>query len=327
MTANNFLQSEEWKAFQEKNGRISIRLSGGAMGFVHELPVVGNYLYFPRWPDEDTPNREIDIQNELRSLAFQYKLGWVRIEPRTEILLNLWQEIFGKKIVKAPHDMQPRENFIIDITKDETQLLAEMKPKVRYNIRLAEKKGIRIFSTRDNKYQTAFLALIESTARRQHILPHPHEYYKNFFSVFSLEKCELWIAEYQEIVLAANLVVYAGDTATYLHGGTNDKYRELMAPVFLQWAQICEAKKRGCTKYDFGGVKTGGNHESGIMNQEKSNWAGITRFKIGFSPTTPTTLYPGSYDIVLDAKKYWLYNRLRYLQMGLGAFRKFLRRV
>lgn len=309
-----FLQSEEWLQFQEAAGKEVIRISQddfSVKGIAHTLPMVGTYLYTPRWPMEE-------IRNELEVViarAREKKAAWIRIEPTTEVLLEEVKKALSYKIVKAPHDMQPREHFIIDIAKTEEELLAAMKSKVRYNIRLAEKKAVKVFVTRERRYQEAFFALIDATAKRQHILPHPRSYYEKYFSVFSEAMCELWVAEYQGKVLAANIVLFYGAVTTYLHGGTSDEHRDVMAPVLLQWAQIREAKKRGCTVYDFGGVN---------MNQEKNGWEGITRFKTGFSPETTPTMYPGSYDIILDVNKYWLYDRLRHLQAGLALLKKYI---
>lgn len=350
-----FLQSEEWLAFQEACGKEALRLSSddfSVNGIIHELPLVGKYLYTPRWPMGD-------IRNGIRTLLYEAKkrkVRWIRIEPKTEALLEEIKKSVSYNVVKAPHDMQPRENFVIDITKTEEELLAAMKSKTRYNIRLAEKHDVKVFATREEKYREAFLALIESTAQRQHILPHPRSYYEKYFSVFPETMCELWVAEYEGPastredgsstrggkILAANIVLFYGTTATYLHGGTSDEHRDVMAPVLLQWSQIREAKKRGYSAYDFGGVCKGDRgqkmndkgkpkaeekksfitHHSSLISR---SWAGITRFKTGFSPGTDPTIYPGSYDIILDAKKYWLYDRLRHLQAGLALLKKFIR--
>lgn len=314
---NQFLQSAAWARFQESAGRKSIRTESGAHGFVHALPLVGRYLYTPRWPSVGTGADEL---HGLLHIAKQSGIGWIRIEPEAEAALAEWQQEAGVRIVKAPHDVQPRENLVIDISVSEGDLMMRMKSKVRYNIRLAEKKGVRIASTRDQKYQEAFLDLIEATAKRQGILPHPRDYYEKMLKTFPAAELVLYVAEYEGEILAANLVLFSGDTATYLHGGTSDRHREAMAPLLLQWEQIREAKRRGCRWYDFGGVKT----EGGERNQENS-WAGITRFKTGFSPETETTVYPGCYDIIIDAGKYRLYDRLRSLQRGVSLFRKFLR--
>lgn len=324
---DQFLQTESWARFQESAGRKFICTESGVYGFVHTLPLVGSYLYFPKYPWKDISNFKFQI-SQILTEARKRNISWIRVEPENESLLVELKEAYGKSLVKAPHDMQPRENLVIDITASEEELMMDMKSKVRYNIRLAEKKGVRILVTRDQSYQEVFFGVIEATAKRQGILAHSRSYYEKMFTVFPEEELTLYVAEYKGKVLAANLVLFSGDTATYLHGGTSDEYREAMAPFLLQWEQIREAKRRGCQWYDFGGVKTENSQQptkNGEQKQENS-WAGITRFKMGFSPATVPIVYPGCYDIILDAKKYWLYNRLRYLQIGLSVFRKFLKR-
>ena len=158
---DNFLQSKNWMRFQEASGRDTVPIGDNANGFIYTLPVVGRYLYTPRFPDSGIVDLMID---DLLTSANKTGSGWVRIEPETEEVLRIWkQSVFDREkntgicLVKAPHDMQPREVLVVDISKAEKDLLSEMKAKTRYNIRLAEKKGVRIFSTREKKYQEAFL--------------------------------------------------------------------------------------------------------------------------------------------------------------------------
>lgn len=326
---DNFLQSPEWARFQEMNGREVVRTESGVYGFVHTLPIVGAYLYLPRFPGGNISDAQ-SILKDLVSLAQQKKFGWIRVEPETEEILHVcervissWGENEQVRLVKAPHDMQPREIFVIDVSLSEENLLAGMKAKTRYNIRLAEKKGVRVFTTRAKKYQELFFSLIQATAKRQGILPHPQSYYEKMLDAFSEEQLTLFVAEFEGTVLAANLVLFFGDTATYLHGGTSDMHRDVMAPMLLQWEQIRATKQCGCRWYDFGGVSV----SSEIKNQ-KSNiaaWAGITRFKLGFSPATVPRVFPGCYDMVIDLKRYGLYTRLRFLQQSLSTMKKFLR--
>lgn len=325
---DNFLQSKNWMRFQEASGRETVPIGDNANSFIYTLPVVGRYLYTPRFPDSGIADLMID---DLLASANKTGSGWARIEPETEEVLRIWkQSVFdrekntGIRLVKAPHDMQPREVLVVDISKAEKDLLSEMKAKTRYNIRLAEKKGVRIFSTREKKYQEAFFELIEATAKRQNILPHPKSYYEKMLSVFSEEDLSLFVAEFEGYVLAANLILFSGDTATYLHGGTSDVRREMMAPVLLQWEQMREAKRRGCRWYDFGGVRTLSSGEDRLSGTNA--WEGITRFKLGFSPDTPTKIFPGCYDVVIDRKRYGLYLRLRFVQRNLSILRKFFRR-
>jgi peptidoglycan pentaglycine glycine transferase (the first glycine) len=299
--SQEFLQSEDWLRFQQAAGKEVMPFSTPHFvgnGILHTLPVVGRYLYLPRGPRGEVTEGIMSVINQ----ALGKKAQWIRIEPETENALTAIRENIPYRVVKAPHDMQPKEVFQIDITKNEAELLSAMKSKTRYNIRLAEKKGIRTFATREKKYQEAFLDLITATSDRKGITPHPRSYYEKFFTALPEEICQLFIAEYEDKVLAAHLVIFFGDTATYLHGGSSDFHRDLMAPFLLQWEQIKEAKKRGCRSYDFGGVKIG---------EEHSSWAGITRFKTGFSPKTEARVFPGSYDIVLAPLPYTVYRTLQ----------------
>lgn len=301
---DNLLQSEEWKRVQEAAGKTAVRIivdEKENFGYVETLPFVGTYLYFPRGPESPAET----LRRSLIEQAKNVGAAWVRIEPFDEVTLSDWKNVFGNNLVKAPNDTQPRETFVVDITKDEEILLSEMKSKTRYNIRLAEKHGVRVFTTREKKYQEAFCALLEETARRKGIKPHPRQHYERLFTALPENMCQLFVAEYQGEILAADVVIFFGGIATYLHGGSSDRHREKMAPYLLHWEEMKFAKKRNFCFYDFGGIKTA---------SEKNNWSGITNFKIGFSPKTTPTVFPGCYDIILDRKYYALYNHLRYLK-------------
>lgn len=287
----DFLQSEEWRKFQEAAGRRTFLISDVSI-IKHTLSVVGSYLYVPRGDVSEM------IVN-LIELAKKEKAGWIRIDTD--------YNIGNYKIVKAPHDIQPREIFVIDITKSEDELLNEMKPKTRYNIRLAEKKGVKVFISREQKYIDKFCELVKITAKRDGIIPHPESYYRKMFEIIPSDILKLYVAEYEGKIITANLAVFYGNIAIYLHGASDNENRNVMASYLLQWRQIQDAKKAGYAKYDFGGVKT----------NSSSSWAGITKFKIGFSPGTEPTKFPGSYDIVINPFKYNLY---RFLQKIKSIF-------
>jgi len=354
-----FLQSEEWMQFQEATGKETVRLSQdgfSANGIMHGLPMVGKYLYVPRGPIVDRfMIYDLRFTNGMQKLieeAKKRRANWIRIEPETEEVLGMirkevvtFRQAQGGNltITKAPHDVQPREVFVMDITPSLETLLAQMKPKTRYNIGLSEKRGVKVFATREKKYQEAFLDLIMATADRKEIMPHPRTYYEKFFSVFPEDMCQLFVAEYDGPastrgdgsstrggkVLAANLLMIYGTRATYLHGGSGNEHRDVMAPYLLQWKQIQYAKERRCTEYDFGGVRAVNNQQLTENREQKtenkSSWSGITRFKMGFSPQTQPTVFPGAYDIILNNSKYALYNRLRLLKESFLVMKKFLK--
>lgn len=302
-----FLQSEYWRKFQEDVGRKTFNISGNGFGaniIEHKLPIVGKYFYIPRGPVV-TSNLQPTTHNsisELIYLAKKEKAGWIRFDASNSRILDLIRSHW--RVVRAPHDMQPKEILVVDITKPEEELLAQMKPKTRYNIRLAEKKGVRAWSmehrTWNNKYIKEFLRLMKITARRDKITPHPESYYRKMFEAIPPEILKLYVAEYDSKIIAANIIIHYGKTATYLHGASDSEHRNVMAPHLLQWQAILDAKKAGLERYDFGGIATS-------YKLQSTSWSGITRFKTSFSPAAKPIQFPGSHDIIIDQSKYSLY--------------------
>ena len=336
----DFLQSKIWRGFQQAVGREVFEVENVSI-IKHTLPLVGDYFYIPRVEVESSKR---EVVSDLIRLAKENNVGWIRIEPETENALNTIQNSLGNlvpkyKIVKAPHDMQPREAFVIDISKSEEEILAGMKQKTRYNLNLAKKKKIKIIVSRETKYVDEFLRLVKITSERDGIKSHPGDYYRQMVENIPVENLKLYLAEYENKIIVANLIIFFEDTAiyphtktgeedavgensisrennnfgvgVYLHGASDNEYRNVMAPYLLQWQQIQDAKKAGCTKYDFGGIKTvSSEQESG----NSKGWEGITRFKLGFSPNTEPTRFPGCYDIILNPLKYKIYRIIQKIK-------------
>ena len=307
-----FLQSQIWRKFQEKYGRKTNHFEDEhwwANSIEHTLPIVGAYGYVPRGPIIKTKNKKEGIKyvgmQEFLDEAKEKGWGWVRIEPEDGDVLQQLQSQVSYRIVPAPHTVQPREILMLDISATEEEILKQMKPKTRYNIRLAERKEVKVYRSQDKRAQKAFIRLVKVTAKRDGITPHPKNYYETMFESFPSENWELFVAEYKEKIIAVNLVIFFGKYATYLHGASADEYREVMAPYLLQWRGITYARSRSCEVYDFGGVET----VDGQMG-----WAGITRFKTGFAPTTETRKFPGAYDIILFPWRYRIYRILQKIK-------------
>ncbi|MDD5489159.1 MAG: peptidoglycan bridge formation glycyltransferase FemA/FemB family protein [Candidatus Moranbacteria bacterium] len=326
-----FLQSVYWRKFQESVGRKTFELeekeNGNAFiyayAIAHSLPLVGNYFYVPRGPvthnaKRITQNAERKIKiflDNLISLSKENNVGWIRVEPNSAEGLEMIKESLSKekKMKKSPVNMQPREILVLDISKSEEEILAGMKQKTRYNIRLSQKKGVRITHNVERIAQEnieEFLRLVKITSQRDKITAHPENYYRKMFETIPPEILKLYAAEYEGKIIAANLVLFFGKTATYMHGASDNAHRDAMAPYLLQWQTIIDAKKNGCIKYDLGGVNT----KYQIPNTKYKNWAGITKFKTGFAPETRTIEFPGCYDIILNPTKYWIYKTLRRIK-------------
>lgn len=120
------MQSEYWRKFQEGVGRKTFNISSEnfwANIIEHKLPVIGKYFYIPRGPvisGQESANSEQHIR-KIINLAKNNNVGWIRIEPKNREILDAIKSNINYKVQKAPHDMQPREIFVIDITKSEEE--------------------------------------------------------------------------------------------------------------------------------------------------------------------------------------------------------------
>ena len=331
-----FLQSEYWKKFQAEWGSethsVSSSDDGGKLSayasiITHTLPVAGKYFYVPRGPVVKISNFQFPIFKQfLNDLIFNAKkndAGWIRIEPNSgeefELIRNNLPENIRTK--KSAVDMQPREILILDISKSEKEILAGMKQKTRYNIKLSQKRGVSVkvisnFLRRggpiSKQYIEEFLRLVKITSERDKITAHPESYYRKMFESIPSDVLKLYVAEYEGKIISANLMFFFGKTATYLHGASDNMHRNVMAPYLLQWQQISDAKKAGCMRYDLGGVKT--NKISNFKFQISNSWSGITKFKTGFAPNVEPLRFPGCYDIILKLARYNLYRTLQKIK-------------
>jgi len=290
-----FLQSEEWLAFQEKLGRKIYRLGlvdeennlGAICGVIQNpLPLGKKYFYVPRGP-VGKPEVLID---EVKKTAQKDGGIFLKIEPPVEISLP-------SLLRTGP--LQPRQTLILDLTKSEEELIAAMHEKTRYNIRLSEKKNLILKTgTADN-----FWKLMEETTKRDEFRAHPKKYYEKMLEGIAGDgknkmRVELKIVYLNGTPLATAIIGYFGDTATYFHGASSYEYRNLMAPYFLHWEIIKEAKKLGYKYYDFWGI-------------DEKKWPGVTRFKKGFGGFEIS--YPGTFDLPINKLWYKIYNLAKKL--------------
>ena len=213
-----------------------------------------------------------------------------------------WERIFDEQgFEKSERDIQPRHTLLLDVRAGEEELLAQMNQKTRYNIGLARKKGVEIEV--DNGAYKGFYELLKKTEVRQKIKFFQADYFKEILKVPFVKLC---LAKYQGKVIAANIMIFWNDTATYLFGASDYEYRNVMAPHLLQWQAIKDAKKEGLWFYDFWGAAP---PESKGREQ---NWAGFTKFKMGFSPEAEITEYIGTYEKKYQPVKLGLYRFLQY---------------
>jgi len=293
----------------------------------YDLPFGQSYLYCPRGPiisQKFIKSKVVDfLFSEIKKIAKEEKAMFLKVDPPVFPLLKGARGIF-KTFKKSSSEIQPKNTLILDLTKSEEELLKEMKPKTRYNIRLAERKGVKIINTKyqipNTKYFSNFWELVEETSKRDKFASHNKDYYwKMLESCCGRERkfsfpltAKLYLAEYKNTTIAANVVLSFGDFCVYLHGASSNEHRNVMAPYLLQWRQLLDAKKTGCKAYDFWGIEESQKSVKSKVCKVKSDWSGITRFKKGFGGEERN--YIGAYDLVFNWKKYYLYKLFRKIR-------------
>ena len=308
-----FLQSEYWQKFQESVGKDALIFDEENFklrAFRHSLPVARDYFFVPRGPvfsSEITDNNLKEILDKTITECKKRKAGWIRIEPQSRNDFEKIKKVLGKKwcMKKSKKNHEPAQALMLDLKKSEEELLADMKQKTRYNIRLAGKKGVQIrVSENPEKDVEMFYELSTETAERDGIGIHPLEYYREMVAGINSEHIKLYLAEHDGKVIGAIIVTFFGGVVTYLHGASSNAYRNVMANYLIQWVAIQDAKNQGYEKYDFGGINI----------KEDNSWQGITRFKLGFCPEGQIIDFPGCWDIVINKRRYFIYRVLQYFK-------------
>lgn len=314
--------AQGWSASSRKVRRFEVKEGSDIIGFFqiikYPLPLSNSLLYIPHGPLlrqgfgeqagflKEFKKRLLEIAKEENAIFIRFDLYFHNSNYESKENFNKY---FHKVSSYAYHSVyfQPKYEWILDIDKPESELLGNMHPKNRYNIRLAGNKGVAIEIVENNfeKCFEDFYSLMEKTGKRNNFKLHPKIYYRNIF-----DNCEenknvfLVLAKYNDKVLAMNLILLFGETAYFIFGGSSDEFKNLMAPHLLHWQGIIKAKNRGCKFYNFGGVGSGDDYKY---------FGGISRFKKRFGGRLIE--YSDSYDLVLKPLWYWLYNLRKKLQL------------
>ncbi|MBX4191229.1 MAG: peptidoglycan bridge formation glycyltransferase FemA/FemB family protein [Candidatus Doudnabacteria bacterium] len=286
----SILQGWAWGEFNQALGNKIHRFSDDNyvnLAIETALPFGKKFLYCPRGPLGEVKS----ALDELRRMDVDRNLIFARVEPHQ-----------APQLPRAVKDIQPQNNWVLGLEKTEEELLIGMKPKTRYNINLAQRKGVTMRVGEQKDLLDVWKLFLE-TATRNKIRLHPQSYYFKMWDYLNPDHLKILLAEYQGKPLASMILTIFGDTAVYLHGGTSLAMKEAMAPYVLHWEAIKLAKSLGLKNYDFGGIAP--------HSEERHAWAGITRFKKGFGGFE--VVYPGSFDLIYSPVWYNIYKQGRKL--------------
>ena len=314
------LQSPAWGELKSQFGWESCWVIHGNLGaqiLFQKIPLGYQVAYLPRGPissegDVFGHSDWAGFQNDLDILCRQRKTVFLKVEP------DCWQKKDqsmappeGYKI--SSHSIQPPRTILINLDGSDDEILARMKSKTRYNIRLAEKKGITI---RQIDTVEPFYGLLESTSNRAAFGIHTEEYYRKAFDLFQNSgECQLFLAEYDGLPLASIMVFVRGSRSWYFYGASSNQYRERMPTYLVQWEAMRWARERGCLNYDLWGVPDEDAEmlEKNFTKRNDGLW-GVYRFKRGFGGELKRVC--GPWDRVYHPALYFLYTFRAKLKAG-----------
>ena len=295
----HLLQTGEWGELKSAFGWKPARIVSGDSGvqiLFRKLPLGFTVGYIPK------ANFDPSLLPEVDSVCKQNRAIFLKLEP--DSWENLKPETWNLKLRTSPHNIQPPRTIIIDIRGTEEEILARMKPKTRYNTRLAEKKGVTIRAWDDID---SFHKMMLTTGGRDGFGIHSLEYYKRAYELLQPKGVgEILVAEYEGKPLAALFVARNGHRAYYLYGASTDEERNRMPTYLLQWEAMKWAKARGCEEYDLWGVPDEDEItlEANFESRHDGLW-GIYRFKRGFGGELKRAAQ--AMDRVYNPLLYWAY--------------------
>jgi len=303
----HLLQTAAWARLKSSFGwRAEAVHSGddGAMVLFRPLPLGFSIAYIPRGPVPSTIPALSALLPRLDSLCRSRRAAFLKVEPDLSDDPAAAESLRGLGFRVSPNPVQPPRTIRVDISGSEDEILARMKPKTRYNIRLAVRHGVTVSASED---LAAFERLMNTTGARDAFAVHAGTYYQKAFAEFAPHRSvELLLAHHEGEALAGLMVFAQGTRAWYLYGASSDSRREVMAPHLLQWEAIRWARARGCAEYDLWGIPDAdeGTLEKEFSARQDGLW-GVYRFKRGFGGQLWRSV--GAWDRVYNPPLYQLY--------------------
>ena len=315
----HLLQTSAWGKVKEQFGWEVYHLFNQGWGAqVLVKKVFGSFRlgYIPKGPVGPEPELEYwlsrqsgdefcqSITTQLKAFCSEKGVAFIKIEPDVLLGGRVGPRDYPPGFQPSSHAIQPLRTILIDVSLDETEILARMKQKTRYNIRLAERRGVKVEPSSDINL---FYQMMLITGKRDGFGVHARDYYQSVYSIFNeQEQAKLFVAVYQGNPIACLMAFSQGKRAFYFYGASRDEHREVMAPYLLQWRAIQWAKERGCTVYDLWGIP---DYEETALEkyfgERKGDLWGVYRFKRGFGGRV--VRYAGAYDFVASPLVYSLY--------------------
>ena len=316
--AGDVLQCMEWGDLKARTGWTPCTVAvvegqsilAGAMALKRPAPMGRSILYCPRGPVVDFANADLCdcLMEGLRKLARDRRAILIKVDPPVsgdEAADTLRRLGFRPAPVKDEGfgGTQPRAVMKTDALADDDALLARFKPKWRYNIRLADRKGVRITGETTRDDLGVFYDILRETGRRDGFQVRDLSYFEAIYDcIIEPGLGRLFMAYVEGKPLAGAIDFILGRQCWYVYGASSNEHRNRMPNHLLQWRMMQWARDAGCRVYDFRGVPL---RREGA---EDTSLHGLVRFKAGFD--AEYTEYIGEWDLPLSPLLYGAFTRL-----------------
>lgn len=303
------------------------KIVAASLVLMREIPIRGlayrpKIYYAPKgpllldWTDQDLRKRVID---DLTAYSRQKRAIFLKIDP--DVVIGYGEtnpdedsKFPGRTVIQAleqdgwvysSSQIQFKNTMLLDLTPPEEDILAGMKQKTRYNIRLSERKGVTVRKGDEADFDLLFDMYQETSARDGFVI-RDRTYYHTVWRTFSPERsqgnvgtpsCIPLIAEVDGQPVAALMLFIFGKSAWYIYGMSTSLHRKLMPNYLLQWEAILQAKRAGCQVYDLWGAPD-------VFDESDDMW-GVYRFKTGLGSKIMRTI--GAWDYPVRPLFYRLY--------------------
>jgi lipid II:glycine glycyltransferase (peptidoglycan interpeptide bridge formation enzyme) len=308
---NHVIQSWEWGEFRKSLGLPLLRygvyqngkLTKAFQLTLHKIPFTSQYVgYLPKGP---LPDKE--LKEALEKIGIENNCTLIKVEPNVlvdEVPLYSIDPNFSP----SPKPLFTKYNFLLDLTPSPETLLANLSQKTRYNVRLAQKKGVVVEERTDDKAFEIFLKMHFETTQRQGFHSHNSEYHRKLWKILrDADMARVLIAFYPSspnsstlIPLSAWMLFNFKDKLYYPYGASSIEYKEVMANNLVAWEAILLGKKLNCKTFDMWGA-------AHSPEPDRSDpYYGFHTFKKGYGGKLVE--YLGTYDLIFNDPLYWAFN-------------------
>jgi len=304
------VQSWEWGDFRKEYGNRVVRVGVFVQGGKSDLErlVEGHQITIHRLPHTSysvamllkgpVPSRQ--AVEFLKDFGKKEKIVFFRTEPNLINSGKISRFLVNNGFVTGRRFFT-KSTFWVDLGKSEEELLGGFHPKTRYNIRVAERHGVRVVEEDTRKAFEKYLTLTEQTAGRQNFFAHTERYHKLMWKHLCPSGiAHLLSAKYQGKTLISWIMFVWHDTLYYPYGASSDKHRNVMAANLMMWEAIKFGKSLGLRKFDLWGREEG---------------RGFTKFKEGYNPEVVE--FVGTWDLVISKKLYPVYRAVEDIRWKL----------